>query len=163
MSVPLTEIKELSRNELVEVVAELWETRPGWRTEIVEPGDEIELEIEGDSLGLFVPQVGESMDSDGEVSIDILAIQEEPYVEFEYIYVHQSSEDGVIERTHLDLLERATNGMKVRKSIIVTTGPGPEETVGERLYEGHRFVEGAELCDLIEQYAEYGFDYNDYL
>jgi hypothetical protein len=163
MPIPLTEIRKLSHDELVELVANLWEVRPGWRTRIVETGDEVNLEIKGDSMEMVVPQGENPRYPDVEIPVHILAIQEEPYVELEFIHVHQANEEDVIEDAQLDSFEQASNGYRVRKSVIVTTGAGPDKTVDEQLYYGHRLVEGAELCNLIEQYTEYGFDHNAYL
>jgi len=163
MSIPLAEIRQLSQNELVKLVAELWEVRPGWRTRVVEPGDKVDLEIQGDSMEIVVPQGEDPGYPDVKAHVDILAIQEKPYVELEFIHVRQGDEEGVVEDAHLDSFKQASSGYKVTKSVIVTTGAGPERTVDEQLYSGHRLVEGAELCDLIDQYTEYGFDHNAYL
>lgn len=162
MPIPLSEIRKLSQNELVELVADLWEVRPGWRTIVVEPGDKIDLEIKGDSIEVVVPESENPQHPDVEVPVHILAIQEEPYVELEFIHVRQTNGEDVIEDAHLNRFKQTSNGYKVRKSVIVTTGAGPDRTVDEQLYSGHRFVEGADLCNLIEQYTEYGFDYNAY-
>jgi hypothetical protein len=53
MPIPLAEIRKQSQNELVELVADLWEVRPGWRTIVVEPGDKLDLEIKGDPMVVF--------------------------------------------------------------------------------------------------------------
>lgn len=163
MPIPLTEIRKLSQKELVELVADLWEVRPGWRTRVVEPGDKVDLEIKGDPIEVVVPQNEGPQRPDVDVPVHILAIQEEPYVELEFIHVRQTSGEDVIEDAHLNRFKQVSNGYKVRKSVIVTTGAGPDRTVDEQLYSGHRLVEGADLCDLIEQYTEYGFDHNAYL
>jgi len=163
MPIPLSEIRKLSQNELVELVADLWEVRPGWRTIVVEPGDKLDLEITGDPIEVVVPQSEDPQRQDVEVPVHILSIQEEPYVELEFIHVRQTSGEDVIEDTHLNWFKQVSNGYRVKKSVIVTTGAGPDRTVDEQLYSGCQLVEGADLCDLIEQYTEYGFDHNAYL
>lgn len=162
MSIPLAEIRELSKNELVELVADLWEVRPGWRTIVVDPGDKLELEINGDPVDISIPDTKEPGLEDIEVPVDILAIQEEPYVELEYIHVRHGSEDEVIGDDHFYSFNQTSTGYQVTKSVIVTTGAGPSRTVDKRLYEGNKLVEGSDLCNLIEQYTEYGFDYDAY-
>ena len=163
MTVPLDEVRKLPRTELIELVAELWEARPGWRTIIVEPGDEIELEIEGDSLDIAVPSLENPHNPEVEMSLDILAVQETPYIELEFINVCQNSEGDEFELGYLNELRSATTGYKVRKSVIVTTGEGQKMTVDKQLYHGQKLVKGEELCELIDQYTEYGFDSKKYL
>lgn len=160
MSIAPAEVRELSKSELVNLVADLWEARPGWRTRIVEPG-EVELEIEEDTLEIVVPKMENPLHSSVDVSVDILAIQEDPYVEMEYIHV-RDDEGAVINDAHLNSFKEATTGYRVAKSVIVTTGTGPGRTVDKRLFGGHRLVDGTDLCELIDQYTEYGFDYGEH-
>lgn len=161
VSIHISEIKELPRNDLIELVAGLWEARPGWKTVIVEPGEDVELNVKSDTLDITVPELEDQRHDDVEVSADIVAIQETPYVELEYIHVR--SEYDVIEDTHFNVLEGATTGYKIRKAVIVTTGAGPENSVDRRLYSGNKMVDGEELCELIDQYKEYGFNYEEHL
>lgn len=129
---------------------------------IVEPGN-LEVEIEGETLEIVIPEIDQSRFPDVEVSVDLLAIQEKPYVELEYVHVRQAAEADMVGDTHLESFNEVSNGYHVRKSVIVTTGASPETTVDKRLYRGGKLVEGADLRDLVDQYSEYGFDHEEYL
>lgn len=160
VSIHISEIKELPRNDLIKLVAELWETRPGWRTVIVEPGEEVELDVKGDTLNITVPEFEDQQYDSADVSTDIIAIQEIPYVELEYIHVR--SEYDVVENAHFNALQKATTGYKIKKAVIVTAGRGPESSADRQLYSGNKIVEGRELCNLIDLYNDYGFNYEEY-
>lgn len=162
MAISIAELRDLPREDLVELVADLWETRPGWRTVIVEPGN-LEVEIEGETLEIVTPEIDQSRFPDVEVSVDLLAIQEKPYVELEYVHVRQAADADMVGETHFESLNQVLDGYRVRKSVIVTTGASPETAVDKRLYRDAKLVEGAELRDLIDQYSEYGFDHEEYL
>jgi hypothetical protein len=80
VSIHISEIRERPQSDLIKLVAELWETRPGWRTVIVEPGEEVELDVRGDTLNITVPEFEDQQYDNVDVSTDIIAIQETPYL-----------------------------------------------------------------------------------
>ena len=162
MPVTVDEIRELSQEELIELVAEIWEVRPGWRTTRVSPGDEIKLELDNDIIDIAVPEIGHPS-TDSELTIDILAIQESPYPELEYICVHQGSEGDATTREFYGELRGATSGYKVSKVVVVTSDSGIEETVDERLHSGYELVDGVKICELINSYSDHGLDPDKYI
>lgn len=152
--VEIPRVRELSQDELVSLVADIWEQRDGWSTQVVDPPQTVEIQADDQEMELTL--------DDTDASPNLVAVQSDPYIDVAVVYVRQGGEDDIVDRSDFRDISGIAGNPGVDNGIIVTTGAAEEGLWDTRMYHGDKIVNGAKLCDLIEQYADQGLDYDQY-
>jgi len=148
-----SQLRELSHETLVQLVADVWEI-DGWSTHITDPGEKFELEIYDQELEFTVPS--------GDTAINIIATQSVPCFRIEYIHIRQGGPDEVVGNNDLRDFNSAVNAQHTPTGTFVTTGTVEETIWNTRVGRGLQIIDGAMLCDVIEEYTDRGLDYDHY-
>lgn len=151
--IELRQLRNLSHDELVHLVKDIWDLRTGWSAQIVNPPQTVNVSV--------ADQESEVKIEDGKVSADILAIQSHPYIQVDLVHVRQGDENNIVDYEDTTRFSPAA-GMTVDTGVIVTTGAVDNDIWDTRLDMKSKLIDGATLCELVDKYSDEGIDYEQY-